>query len=148
MAYLRTIGGSVEAFPTEKPPTLPKTPDIFVSSKPAGTPPERAAWAKVTPSISEAGCTVKRIEHWVRLDCDGGIDHIAGSRAKAEGWATGEFFVVRSTRIFPLQPGDRHVFQVTVHESFGRWGSVTVPNGVLTAYWLDGEAEPMLIFAP
>lgn len=145
VAYLRTIGGSVDAFPSEDPPALPKAPDIFVSSKPAGSAPERTAWAKITPTITQSGCTVKRIEHWVRLDCDGGIAHIAGSRAKAEGWATGEFFDVRSTRIFPLQPGDRHVFQITSQESFGRWGTVTVPAGVFTAYWLEGEAEPVLI---
>jgi DNA-binding beta-propeller fold protein YncE len=151
VAYLRTIGGSVDAFPTEAPRALPKSPDIYVSAKPAGTPPLRTAWAKVTPSMSEGGCTVKRIDHWVRVDCGSGsgISQIAGSGAKAEGWTSGnEFFNDSSTFIFPLQVGDRHVLQITTEESFGRWGTQTVPNGVLTAYWLDGEAEPVLILSP
>ncbi|NUO50781.1 MAG: hypothetical protein HOV80_18165 [Polyangiaceae bacterium] len=148
VAYLRTIGGSVDAFPAEDPPSLPKMPDIFVSSKPAGSPPQRTAWAKVTPSMKEGGCSVKRIDHWVRVDCDGGIAHVAGSWAKAEGWTTGEFFVERSTRIFPLQPGDRHVIQNSALESLGRWGVIEVPGSVLTAYWLEGEAEPVMILSP
>jgi hypothetical protein len=151
VAYLRTIGGSVDAFPAEAPPALPKSPDIFVSTKPAGKLPQRSAWAGVKPAMSAAGCTVKRIDHWVRVDCGSGsgIAQIAGSGVKAEGWTRGdEFFNESSTFIFPLQAGDRHVLQVTVLESLGRWGTVTVPQAVLTAYWLEGEAEPVLILSP
>lgn len=156
VAYLRTLGGSVAPFPAEAPPALPKTPDRFVSAKLPGKPPQRSAWAGVEPSMwaggtpSEHGCRIRRIDHWVRVDCsfNDGISHIAGSMAGTEGWTVQDEsgFSKSSTLIFPLQPGDRHVLQITTQQFVGRWGSMTISESVLCAYWLDGEAEPTLVF--
>jgi hypothetical protein len=51
----------------------------------------------------------------------------------------------RATFVFPLQPGDRRFVQTTFEEILGRYGMRLVPGMALSAYWLEGDAEPTLV---
>lgn len=88
--------------------------------------------------------------HWVRLDCASGynLEHIAGNMSGTEA-RTVESDVIdinkSSTLIFHLQKGDRHVIQLTREDVAGRWGTLTVPSGVLSAHWFESDSEPTII---
>lgn len=150
-AYLRTIGGYVAPFPQDAPQPR-KVATARASKLRAGRPPQRVRWnIAETFEVPGVPCSLKRIDRFIQIACSpgDGISRLAGGTASVDGWVyttPDDFFGGAPRSVFPLQPGDRRIYQLTSQESVGRWGTRTVPNGVLQLLWDEGEPEPTIIF--
>ena len=148
IAYLRTIGGYVEPFPSDDPPKRVPIPNDYASSTHPGRLPQHAEWLKAEVVGKVGDCTVHKLRVFFGVDCPEahGMSTLAGTTTGTEGWSKpSDFTIGANWHVFSIEPGDRRLFEVFHQESHGRWGTTDAPDGVIQAFWLPDDKAPTLI---
>ncbi len=125
----------------------PLAPVIGADKSPA---PKAAEWAKaprVKPTRrgeSAIGCRVYLLREWARVRCPGEVFALSllGGEIGVSFWidpATKDGEV-----LFPLRPGSRHVVELWRPGKDDKGDFALQAGVILQAYWLEGEAAPVL----
>lgn len=119
--------------------------------------PTAAAWVNaVRVKVERRGpraerCRVWRTKNWLKVHCDvqtTAIGLVGGTSQGVSMWMPEPKEGVPSPDagevIFPIRPGDRHIFELFSYgETYG--GSMVSPGILVQEYWLEGERAPTIL---